>query len=335
MRIVADYKKNSFNGALNNKLLRKGLEFAADNGALFAAGTSLALSTVVRPLAILATPKVEKENKQYAFAKSVASSLVGFGIMAAVSSPIVRGVKNISETPNKFLDSKTIKAYKEAGKNLNKSAPFKFVSQIFKLSSAFVTAFPKAFLTCALIPPVMAIFFKAKSEKEKQVQNISFGANIVRPSLYKRFTEKISTGISQILKTNSMQRFAQKYKNSNIAQHMFSANDVLLTGLFVHQTATNKKIKESRKKTLMCNASIMTALTIVCGYAVNKLLDKPTKIFIEKFKAANKKAPKLDKYLEGIKIAKPVLILGGLYYIVAPVVSTALAEIMTKDNQKS
>ena len=50
---------------------------------------------------------------------------------------------------------------------------------------------------------------------------------------------------------------------------------------------------------------------------------------------ANKNAPKLDKYLEGIKVAKPVLILGGLYYIVAPIVSTILAEIATKSNSQS
>ena len=72
---------------------------------------------------------------------------------------------------------------------------------------------------------------------------------------------------------------------------MFSANDVLLTGLFVHQTAANKNIKENRKKTLMYNASIMTALTIVGGYAVNKLLDKPTKLFVENLKWQIKMLP--------------------------------------------
>ena len=60
-----NYQNNrdiSFNGFWNNKILKKGLEFAADNGTLFAATTTLALSSV-RPLAILSTPKTDKKNK--------------------------------------------------------------------------------------------------------------------------------------------------------------------------------------------------------------------------------------------------------------------------------
>ena len=93
----------------------------------------------------------------------------------------------------------------------------------------------------------------------------------------------------------------------------------------------NKDIKEERKKALIWNASIMTAFTVAGGYVVNALLKKPTEIFIEKFKKANAASPKLDKYVEGIKIAKPALILGGMYYLLAPVVSTMLAEVFTKN----
>ena len=48
-----------------------------------------------------------------------------------------------------------------------------------------------------------------------------------------------------------------------------------------------------------------------------------------KFKEINTNSPKLNKYVEGIKIAKPALIMGALYYIAAPVVSTILADIVT------
>ena len=62
------------------------------------------------------------------------------------------------------------------------------------------------------------------------------------------------------------------------------------------------------------------------GYAVNHALEKPAEKFIRNFKAANKNLPELEKYVEGIKIAKPVLILGIIYYIFIPVISTFFAE---------
>ena len=67
----------SFKGFLDSKLLKKSLEFAAENGTLFAATTTLALSTI-RPAAILSTPKTDKKNKQVACAKSITSSINGY-----------------------------------------------------------------------------------------------------------------------------------------------------------------------------------------------------------------------------------------------------------------
>lgn len=46
-----------------NRFVKKGLKFAADNGSLFVASASLALSTVARPLSIMATPNTDKQNK--------------------------------------------------------------------------------------------------------------------------------------------------------------------------------------------------------------------------------------------------------------------------------
>ena len=47
-----NYEKNrdiTFNGFYNNKALLKGLEFAAKNGTLFAATTTLGLSIAMKP----------------------------------------------------------------------------------------------------------------------------------------------------------------------------------------------------------------------------------------------------------------------------------------------
>ena len=41
----------SFNGLMNSNFLKKGLEFAAKDGTLFAATTTLFFSTTARPIA--------------------------------------------------------------------------------------------------------------------------------------------------------------------------------------------------------------------------------------------------------------------------------------------
>ncbi len=92
----------------------------------------------------------------------------------------------------------------------------------------------------------------------------------------------------------------------------------------------SKKIKEERKNPLCYNAGISTGLSIISSYFVDKLANKPTESFICKFKEINKTDPKLDKYLEGIKIAKPILIIGGIYYIIIPFISTFLADRASK-----
>ena len=83
----------AFKSHLNNKTVLKGLEFVSEHSASFIAGTSLAMATLVRPLAISVTPDTKKENKEYAITNSIASGLIKFGIVEAVALPIEKAVK--------------------------------------------------------------------------------------------------------------------------------------------------------------------------------------------------------------------------------------------------
>ena len=116
--------KQTFGNIYNNKLLKNTFKFAEENGTLFVATTSLVLSGVMRPLVILATPKTDKENKQYAAAKSIASSLTGFGVMLLASLPLSKSIKKIDTAPAKYLKQETIKNLKEPAKNLKNSKPY-------------------------------------------------------------------------------------------------------------------------------------------------------------------------------------------------------------------
>ena len=176
---------------INSKILKKGLEFASDNGALFASGIALATTVLLRPMAIFATPGVKKENKEYACAKSIASGSIGFGILALISTPIAQAIKKINKNPEKYLKKETIKNLSD-GIELTKSQKYRFSTQLFKLGADFISAIPKALLTCALIPPIMMFLFPKKQNPKQPCITYFRAGNLDQHSsqIFKGFIKK-------------------------------------------------------------------------------------------------------------------------------------------------
>ena len=309
----------SFKGFYNNKALKKGLEFAADNGALFAASATLALSAVVRPASIWLAPHTDKENKKFACAKSISSSGAGFLLTLALSLPLSKAIKKIDTNPRRYLKPDTIKNLKDKNEKLENSKSYTLATQLFKLGVGLVVAAPKAILTCAGMPFILQkIFHKPKVSNNRESKN---------PTFKGKGEEKLAKGVGKILDNKGMQKFSKKYKDSNFPMHIIAGTDIINTAAFIHETYRSEKIEETRKKALIYNAGISTALSIISGYIFDRLLDKPAEKFIENFKKANRGMPNLEKHVEGIKIAKPILIVGGIYYMIIPFISTFLADI--------
>ena len=348
--------KTNFKGGLNSKLLLNGLEFTAKNGALVSAATMFGLSTVCRPLSILAAPKADKKDKQYACAKSLASSAVGLGLAAAITTPVAKAVEKIDKNPEKFLNSDTLKNLSNGAKNVTKSGAYKFSTQLFKLGSGILTSYPKAALTTMFVPAFMTAVFN-KTKKSQNSENVlknsnnanlsfkgvnsNFGRNFIEgkfnglSSFRDKFSDKLAEKFAGVINKPSVQEFAKKHSDSNFAQHIFCATDAITTGFTLREISKSKRINNENKKELMLNSGIACGLSIGASYLADKLTEKPTQKFIEKFKEANKNSPKLDRYVEGIKIAKPIAVLGGLYYIAIPFVSTILADKFNSDEAKS
>ncbi len=316
-----------------NKLLHKGLEFAANKSATFMAGTALAFSTL-RPITILATPKTDRENKKLACAKSIASAGINYTIMYGLTNVLAKGIKGIEENPNAYLKPNTIKKLEEAGKPLSASKKYQFIAQLYKLGLGVVMAIPKSALTCALIPPIMNKFLRGRNTNNLQENNNNKQIKNNKKIAFKGLNP-LSKGIGKSMDNPTMQKMADRFKDTNYAMHIPVIGDILATGAFIHQTNKSKKIKEDRKKVLNYNAAISTGLSIGASYVVDKALDKPTEKFIKKFSEVNKDAPKLAKYVEGIKIAKPTLIMGSIYYLAIPLVSTFWAERIDNKRGKS
>lgn len=334
MNIQKITQNNITTRILKNKHVLKGLEKISEHGTTFAAGTSLFMSLTVRPLAIFATPDTEKENKQYAAANSICSGLIKFGMVEAVALPIEYAVKNIDKNPEKFLKSKTIKTL--AGeKELINSRSYKLLTQILKLSSGFLTAIPKSMLTIALIPLIMDKLFGV-GIKKKNIANETQKIQNKDINFTGRVTEKISKGIGKLLDSENIQKFANKFQTNDkdIAKHITASTDLLLTGSFAYQTSKSDKIKENRKKALIYNNLIATAITLGGGYTVDRIIKNKTEKFVDKFKILNAADPKLHKYIEGIHILRPALIFAAIYYGILPIFSTYTAEKVDKFIEK-
>ena len=310
----------SFKSIYTNKAVKKGLELASSNGALFGASATVAFSAL-RPLSIMCTPKTDKENRKIAAAKSVTSSLINFGLMLAFSVPLAASIKKIDNNPEKYLKKETIKTLKETGKELTDSKGYVFGTQLFKLGIASVVAIPKAIMTASGMPYIVNVFSAHKKNNDK---NISF----------KGITDKTAEQLGKTLNNKKMVKFTDKYKNSNFPMHINAITDTIATLTFIFQAQKSKRIEENRKNALIYNAGISTALSIAGGYTIDKLLDKPTYKFIEMYKHINKSDKNLAKQIQGIKIAKPFLILGTIYYALIPLISTFLAEKADKKELK-
>ena len=329
------------NKIFQNKTVLKNLERISDHGTSFSAGTSLVLSSTIRPLSIFSTPDTEKENKQYAAANSICSGLIKFGIVESIALPIENAVKNIDKNPEKFLNPQTIKNLKTTGEELAKSQSYNLLTQLFKLGVGFFTAIPKSMLTLALIPILMdKLFFKKKSVQNppEQVQNMDkfLQKNNKNVNFTGLIQDTISTGLGHIINLKFLQNFAKKYqdKDKDIAKHITAVTDILLTTSFAIQTNKSKKIKENRKKALIYNNVISTAITLSMGYGIDNYIKKKSEKFIERFKQLNANDPKLSKYVEGIHILRPALIFAGIYYGILPLFSTFMAEKIDKFVEK-
>ena len=331
---IASYSP-SYKGVWNNKAVLKGLETISEHSTSFVALTTLAMSAGVRPIAINATPKVKKENKQYATTNAIASGLVKFGLVESIAIPVESAIKKIDATPEKFLNDKTIKALKGSAKNLSESKDYKFITQFIKLGTSFLTAIPKAMITVAIIPLLMNLLFKNK-KNDKQAKLITTQHNPIfdtfysnnKPSFKGAITTQTAKGIGKILNTEDIQNFAKKFspKDTNIARNISMTTDLLLTASFVHRTNKSKKIEKERKPALIANNVISTGISLIGGYAIDNLIQKNTQNFIKKFCEINKNDPKLPKYIEGINILRPTLIFAGIYYFILPIFSTYISD---------
>ena len=353
----------SFGGFLNNRLLKTALEKSADNGALCSAAAMLLACCILRPVSIMTSQNVEKENRMIAATKSIASGIIGFVLMFLVSKPIEHAVKKINANPEKYLDKNAMKKLLDGNaKNVETSRVYNVATRFFKSGADLLTAAPKGSLTIILIPPLLNLIFKKERKKKaeqnlpptnlltqktphvddaedfaqqrhyvffkgdkKQSNQVSFKGNPAT-KLYDNFTEKLAKMFGKVLNSERIQNTAEKLKKTSIESHVMALSGTIVSTFYVINTLVSKKIEEARKEPLIYNSVISWALANIGAYSIDGVLNKHIKSFENKYKEINKGDTNLPKQLRGIKIVKSALIFGMMYRWVTPWISTILAE---------
>lgn len=186
-----------------------------------------------------------------------------------------------------------------------------------------------------------------QSDVKTNYSNISFGSAAAEGSkffeplkklfspifkLYNNFTDKIALGFGKLMDKDFFKDIVEKTSKSEhfkkyLVPDLMTTGSVILSSFYVSQTLTNKKLDEERRKTLAINQTGVWAVSTVLNYTLNGLVEPKVNKFIDKFKNYNKTESSIimNKYLEGIKNAKSIMIFDFIYRYLAPVAVTPLA----------
>ncbi|MBQ9150222.1 hypothetical protein IJX73_04755 [bacterium] len=96
------------------------------------------------------------------------------------------------------------------------------------------------------------------------------------------------------------------------------------------QLKRQKKIENKEKKPLIINKFLSSAISIVFGCSIDKIIKNIGKNIVDNFKNENLSNPKLAKYLDGINVLRPTVIFALVYYALIPIFTTYVSDKMTK-----
>ena len=106
---------------------------------------------------------------------------------------------------------------------MQKSGAFGFATQMVKLGSQFLTAEPKAYLSCALVQPLMTYLFNLEPHPNEKIKNnektvIIGNSKVSFKGLGQPITNGLSKGIAKFFNWEPLQKASGKFKDTNFAQ---------------------------------------------------------------------------------------------------------------------
>jgi len=144
-------------------------------------------------------------------------------------------------------------------------------------------------------------------------------------SAINRATQPLVDGLTIVAKQNWCQKSVDWLTKKDPIRHLSAATGVLLSSFYIRNTAKSKKIRQEDKKPLMINMAVVTALSTIGAYTIDKVINRTINTFTDVFKTVNQSKPNLNKLLSGLKTAKTILVFAFMYRFFAPVIATPIA----------
>lgn len=137
-----------------SKTAQKVLKNINDNPALYAAGASFALASVVRPGLIGVMPFKEKKDRQYSQASAIAAGVVELGASVALFTPV-----------NKVIQKASDNLFKTAGTVYhNNPQVLRQFKSITNRGIKVLSLIPISLLRFSLVKPIVNMCFGGKDE---------------------------------------------------------------------------------------------------------------------------------------------------------------------------
>lgn len=131
---------------------------------------------------------------------------------------------------------------------------------------------------------------------------------------------------SLVEKTN---KCSEKFVNDKLTPHLMVLGSTILSGFYILKTLGNKDLDEEKRKTLAINQGLTYGVSTAMAYTFDSWLGKAHKKFMANFRAANEAmcedVKKLDKWENGLRLAKSIIIIDLVYRFIAPVMVTPVA----------
>lgn len=158
---------------LSSKTFGAILEYADDHTVACNALFALAFAGILRPATIMALPDEisgkNKKDKLNAAAHGISSGILGFITSTIIMSPFDAAMKKIKKDPAKYLGEGAKKYLGDLkAKGLTKTPKFKNVEKLIKMGPDIIIGIPRAWITIALIPPILKYVFGMDPAKDKK-----------------------------------------------------------------------------------------------------------------------------------------------------------------------
>lgn len=140
----------------NSKTAQKILKNVNDNPALYGAGASFVLASMLRPSLIGVMPFKEKKDKQYSQASAIAAGVVELGASMALFTPVNKCIQKASD--NLFKTAGTIYH--------NNPEVLRQFKSITNRGIKVLSLIPISLLRFSLVKPIVNLCFGGKNENK-------------------------------------------------------------------------------------------------------------------------------------------------------------------------